>query len=122
MTLHEKIDDLRKKNGMTWSFLNQAIGAYRGKLTELKHEKTTLDDNELSILAEKLRTSKNYLLGLTDDQSPDGEQKEKPPAEPKALNGSMKVLWDEAQDMTDQETAMIVDFIKTIKKNRRSGL
>lgn len=81
MTVYEKIDDLRKKQGITLTYLNEIIGGYRGKLTEVKNAKTTLTVQELKIIAGALHTTTDYLLGNTDDPRPADGQKENPPTE-----------------------------------------
>lgn len=78
MTVSDRIELLREKNGISLTYLNGAIGAYRGKLTEVRKGKASLNDTEISILARALSTSTDYLLGNTDDPTPAG-QKESPP-------------------------------------------
>lgn len=80
MTTYNRIDFLRKQKGIKWGHINEKIGAYRGKLTEVKNGKTTLTQEELSIIAEILETTIDYLLGNTDDPRPAG-QKEQPPVD-----------------------------------------
>lgn len=80
MTMYERIDLIRKERGIMWSHLNEKIGAYRGKLTELKKGKTTLSQDEIFRIASVLGTSTDYLIGKTDDPSPPGAE-EKPPAQ-----------------------------------------
>jgi len=80
MSISERIEVLREQRGISLTHLNNAIGAYRGKLTEVRKGKTSLSDSEVAILARELSTSTDYLLGNTDDPSPTG-QKEKPPAQ-----------------------------------------
>lgn len=79
MTIYERIDELRKEKGVKWGYLNDQIGAYRGKLTEVKNGKTTLSDYELEKIAEVLGTSVGYLLGSTDNACPPSRQKETSP-------------------------------------------
>lgn len=74
MTTSDRIELLRKKKGISLVYLNSAIGAYRGKITEVRNGKASFDDKEISILAQVLSTSSAYLLGKTDDPAPDGEK------------------------------------------------
>lgn len=78
MTISDKIELLRKSQGISLTYLNNAIGAYRGKLTEVRNGKASLSTSEIAILAQALSTSTDYLLGKTDDPTPVG-QKESPP-------------------------------------------
>ena len=43
-----------EETGVTQKFLDNLIGGYRGKLTEWKKGKTTLNENELNILVSYL--------------------------------------------------------------------
>lgn len=79
MTISDRIELLREKNGISLTHLNSAIGAYRGKLTEVRKGKASLSNAEISILAQALSTSTDYLLGNTDNPAPAG-QKESPAA------------------------------------------
>lgn len=74
MNISEKIDFLREKRGISLTHLNKAIGAYRGKITDVKSGKTSFTEQEISVLAHELSTSTAYLLGNTDDPAPPGEK------------------------------------------------
>ena len=50
----EEVLTLAKENGIKLAYLNNLIGGYRGKMTDWKNGKTTLTDEELSILTEYL--------------------------------------------------------------------
>ena len=110
MIIYERIDQLRKKKGVKWGYLNEQISGYRGKLTEVKNGKTTLTDIEINKLAKALGTTPDYLLGATDDPTPAGGQKEKPasnegselsPAE-KSLIQLFRLVPPESQEMVTQ--------------------
>lgn len=79
MSIYDRIDHLRKKQGITLTYLNELINGYRGKLTEVKNGKSTLTNQELEIIASALHTTPDYLLGNTDDPMPVGWQKERSP-------------------------------------------
>ena len=61
MSISEKIDHLRYKRGISLTHLNKAIGAYRGKITDVKNGKSSFSDIEISILARELHTTTDYL-------------------------------------------------------------
>jgi hypothetical protein len=73
MRVIDRINGLRKEKGVILSFLNSAIGGYKGKLTDVKNEKTTLTKIEIDIIAKALGTSSDYLLT--------GSEAKKSPAE-----------------------------------------
>lgn len=81
MNISEKIDYLRYERGISLTHLNKAIGAYRGKITDVKNGKSSFSNIEISILARELHTTTDYLLGSTDDPRPADDQKENPPTE-----------------------------------------
>lgn len=79
MNISDRIEFLRKKRGISLTHLNSEIGAYRGKITEVRKGKASFEFSEIEKIAQALATSTDYLLGATDDPAPAG-QKEKPPA------------------------------------------
>lgn len=103
MTMYERIDLLRKEQGIMWSHLNEKIGAYRGKLTEFKNGKTTLSQDEIFRIASVLGTSTDYLLGNTDDPSPPGAEEKPTPVSESGLSEDQKFLIDTVIDMTSDE-------------------
>lgn len=81
MNTYERINGLRKEKGVTLAFLNEKIGGYRGKLTDVKNGKVSLNELEIEIIAKELGTTAKYLTSGED------EQKEKPA--PKTGNGQL---------------------------------
>jgi transcriptional regulator with XRE-family HTH domain len=66
----ERILALAKQKGLKQAFLEEKIGAYRGKITEWKNKKSSPTEAELQIIAELLGTTEAYLSGLTNDPAP----------------------------------------------------
>lgn len=58
----DKVLTLAKENGIKLSHLNNLIGGYRGKMFEWKKGKTTLTNEELTILTEYLSVYENVSL------------------------------------------------------------
>lgn len=56
---------LAKENGIKLSYLNNLIGGYRGKMFEWKKGKTTLTNEELTILTEHLSVYSEKKEGYT---------------------------------------------------------
>ena len=107
MSISEKIDHLRYKRGISLTHLNKAIGAYRGKITDVKNGKSSFSDIEISILARELHTTTDYLLGSTDDPRPAGDPKENP------LTESQRIL----ESVNSSEN---IDLLLHIIKNEAS--
>lgn len=115
MNISEKIDLLRGQRGISLTHLNKAIGAYRGKITDVKSGKTMFTEKELSILAFELSTSVDYLLGNTDDPGPAG-QKEQP-----ALVPESRPLYPPEYDLLSPEDRTLVDnMIRSLAKKKSS--
>lgn len=111
MNISDRIEFLRERRGISLTHLNNEIGAYRGKLTEVRKGKASLNESEISILAQVLSTSTDYLLGNTDDPTPAG-QKEKPPAQGGELSPLKQEAWGVIQNMDDET---LKKFIKAAK-------
>lgn len=77
MCTYNRINEMRKKKGITWKFLNENIPGkvYSSRMTELKNGKTALSGEQLIVVAKILETSTDYLLGNTDDPSLEGQKK-----------------------------------------------
>lgn len=77
MSVYNRIDSVRK--GITWKYINDHVdGAYHGRMTDLKNNKTTLSGSQLRSVAEILGTTVDYLLEKTDDPSPAGQKESSP--------------------------------------------
>mgnify|MGYP002702177216 FL=1 len=72
MDTYNRIDEIRKRKGITWKYLNENIPGkfYRSRMTEFKNGKTTLTTEQLETIAGLLGTSLDYLLGNTDKPQP----------------------------------------------------
>ena len=65
---------LMKQRGIKQAFINEAIGGYRGKMTDWKHHKSSPNAAELARIADILDTTVAYLRCETDDPAPDKEE------------------------------------------------
>lgn len=66
----DRIKDFAKLQGLTMKFLCDCLGKRRGFLTAVRNGRDHIDAYELSIIADKLHTTPEYLTGETDDPSP----------------------------------------------------
>lgn len=66
----DRIKDFAKLQGLTMKFLCDCLGKRRGFLTAVRNGRDHIDAHELSIIADKLHTTTDYLIGVTDDPSP----------------------------------------------------
>ena len=63
----DRIKEVAKSQGITMKYLCDCIGKYRTFLAAVRLGKDHIDENELSIIADKLNTTVEYLTGQTDD-------------------------------------------------------
>lgn len=92
----EEILSLAKEKGIKISFLNDLIGGYRGKLTDWKNGKTSLTENELSIITD-------YLL-----------KKESSPANSTDMSPEDKEIMDMIKSLSPEKKEMFLKFLKSL--------
>lgn len=111
MNVSEKIEYLRCERGISLTHLNKVIGAYRGKITDVKNGKSSFSDAEISILAHELHTTTDYLLGNTDDPTPAG--KEKKADSPKGTDFKpTEKDWERAiENMSKEQMRIVMDML-----------
>jgi len=101
----ERILALAKQKGLKQAFLEEKIGAYRGKITEWKNKKSSPTDVELKIVAELLGTTEAYLRGKTDDPAPAAEPTD---------DVQIEILARAARKMTTEEKQKLIDIAKVM--------
>ncbi len=84
-----------EETGVTQKFLDNLIGGYRGKLTEWKKGKTTLNENELNILV-------SYLF----DENKFNARSE------------AEELYARYQNLSDEQRALIDNMFSQFEKNK----
>lgn len=67
MDIIDKIKNTAKEKGISIAFICSRLGVGRGYLNDVKAGKNRLTDDRLSIIADILGVSVDYLLGRTDD-------------------------------------------------------
>lgn len=72
----DRIKEIAAKNGLQMKFLCSLIGKRSSFLVDVRNGKDHIDENELSIIADKLNTTVEYLTGQTDDPTRPEEKKE----------------------------------------------
>lgn len=115
MTISDKIELLRKKQGVSLVHLNNVIGAYRGKITEVRNNKASFDKKEIALLAQALSTSTDYLLGKTDDPTPP-EQQKSPPHGGEPLDPVTWELLEIVRTSSEDERKTMLEMVKLLKR------
>ncbi len=71
----DRIKEMATKNGLQMKYLCSLIGKRSSFLVDVRNDKDHIDTNELSIIADKLNTTVEYLTGQTDDPACPDEKK-----------------------------------------------
>ncbi len=115
MDTYNRIDEIRKRKGITWKYLNENIPGkfYRSRMTEFKNGKTTLTTEQLETIAGLLGTSLDYLLGNTDNPQPAGH----PASEDTGLNPQEQRLIEIFRELNEQGQEMVADYADTMLRS-----
>lgn len=125
----DRIKDFAKLQGLTMKFLCDCLGKRRGFLTAVRNGRDHIDAHELSIIADKLHTTTDYLIGVTDDPSPPAPAQ---PADADAVTPEQLASLDPATrriadlfsslpDDKRQEALDYIEFIIARSKNQEGG-
>ena len=100
----------REKNNLNQTELAEMIGCTRNALANWETGRTTPKADVYKIIAEKLNCDISYLLGNASQPTPT-------PSSPKdQLQGIKLALYDQVEDLTDDQAQQVLDIIKIIKK------
>lgn len=66
----DRIKSRAKALGISYAFLCAQLGKGKGFFNDVRRGINHIDAHELSIIADKLHTTTDYLIGVTDDPSP----------------------------------------------------
>ena len=100
----DRIYALAEKQGISLAFLCTAVDKDRLFITRVRRGKDYVDDHELSIIAEKLHTTVNYLTGKT-------ENAEIPQLEPPQQDVRIKDICNLLYTLTDEELCAVQAFV-----------
>ena len=124
----DRIKDFAKLQGLTMKFLCDCLGKRRGFLTAIRNGRDHIDAHELSIIADKLHTTTDYLIGATDDPSPPAPAPA--PADTvtpeylAALDPSTRRIFDLFEQLPEdkrQEALHYIEYIIARSKGREGG-
>lgn len=108
-----RIKTLAKMQGLTLKFLCECLGKRPSFLTDVACKKDRIDAHELSIIAEKLHTTTDYLTGATDDPA-----LPTPPAAP-AQPADSDTVTPEQLATLDPATRKIADLFSSLPEAER---
>lgn len=117
MLTSDRIEILRKRQGISLTHLNTAIGAYRGKITDVRAGKASFSNEEIEILAKELNTSTDYLLGNTDDPTPAGANTTDTPV-PFQLTKKAREMLDIFLSLDETTQDGLLDYAKYLASHK----
>lgn len=109
----DRIKSLAKAHGLTMKFLCDCLGKRRTFLVDVRNGNDHLDSTELSIIAEKLHTTTDYLIGATDDPALPA-----PPDAPAQPSDSAAVT-PEFLETLDPATLRIFELFNSLPEDKR---
>lgn len=105
----DRIKSLAKAQGLTMKFLCDCLGKRRTFLVDVRNGNDHLDAYELAIIADKLHTTTDYLIGVTDDPSPPA------PAQP----ADADAVTPEQLASLDPATRRIFELFNSLPEDKR---
>ena len=103
-----RIKTLAKTQGLTMTYLCSLIGKRATFLADVRLGKDHIDTNELSIIADKLNTTVEYLTGQTD-------QAQRPPEAGKgepAGDGEAAEIYALIAELSPEQRAVVLDMLR----------
>ena len=121
----DRIKALAKTQGLTMTYLCSLFGKRATFLSDVRLGKDHIDENELSIIADKLNTTVEYLTGQTDDPTRPEEKKEPgaiTDAEQAELDAMFLQLSPERQDWVLRLMSMAIAEQEKEEREKKEGL
>ena len=108
-----KIRELRKENRMSLRELAEKVNMSFSNLGSIERGEVQLREDTAKIFSNYFNVSIDYLLGLTNDRTP----VESTPSPKDQLQGIKLALYDQVENLTDDQAQQVLDIIKIIKKD-----
>lgn len=112
MSIGSRLKEARKKRGMSQEMLADKIGASRGVITNIEHDKVSEPQPlVVNAICSALKINREWLLNNDGPMDEEGE-----------TGRSAKVLSEiymSAQELSEDEQQFILDMIKTYMRHRR---
>lgn len=112
LTIGERLKLARKNRGFSQDMLAQKIGASRGVITNIEHDK--VDDPQpmvINAICNVLHLNKEWLITGTGNMD----------ISDSALQSAkiLSEIYERAQDLSEEEQRFILDIIKSYSKHRK---
>ena len=119
-----RIKTLAKMQGLTLKFLCECLGKRPSFLTDVACKKDRIDAHELSIIADKLHTTTDYLTGATDDPSQPADADAVTPEQLASLDPATRRIFELFNSLPEaerQEALHYIEFIIARSKGSEGG-
>ena len=110
-----KLRLLRKERGLTLIELSSLIHINKTSIARYETGEVEMKADTLKTFASFFNVSTDYLLGKTNDRTP----VESTPSPKDQLQGIKLALYDQVEDLTDDQAQQVLDIIKIIKKDQK---
>ena len=112
MNMGQRLKEARKSRGMSQDVLAEKIGASRGVITNIEHNKITKPQPMvINALCSVLGISKEWLI--------DGTGSMGAPARETRSVQVLSEIYEQAQKLSEEEQLFILDMIKTYTKHMK---
>ncbi|EEL73397.1 helix-turn-helix transcriptional regulator [Bacillus cereus] len=101
----DRVKQLRKSKGWTQGELGDAVGLKKATISLIENNKRDRSERSVSVFAEVLGCTSDYLLGFSDDPQLNGEQHSR-------LKQEFNEIYEMLQKMPEAEQEMYLKWIK----------
>ncbi|HHX9918346.1 TPA: helix-turn-helix domain-containing protein [Bacillus cereus] len=101
----DRVKQLRKSKGWTQGELGEAVGLKKATISLIENNKRDRSERSVSVFAEVLGCTSDYLLGFSDDPQLNGEQHSR-------LKQEFDEIYAMLQKMPEAEQEMYLKWIK----------
>lgn len=109
---------LRIEKNITLRKLSEQVQIDYTALSRIENGNRNLNDNDIQVLTKYFNVSADYLLGLSTERKVPSPSKVI--ISPKdQLKGIKLALYDQVEDLTDDQAQQVLDIIKIIKKDQK---
>lgn len=113
--MESRLRELRQEKRLTLRELSEQVNISYSNIAMIERGERNYTSDTLKTFASFFNVSTDYLLGKTNDRTP-----VETPSSPKdQLQGIKLALYDQVEDLTDDQAQQVLDIIKIIKKDQK---
>lgn len=111
-----RLRELRNEKKLTTRELGEKLNISYVTISLLENGKQGFNDDYLRIFSKFFNTSTDYILGLSNERTPN-EEKSLDEQLTEEMDGFQFALYDETSDLTDEQKEDLLQMIRIFKKN-----